>query len=593
MALNFDDIKQAASAMHPAQAMEVAKIAQLAAADAMREGSIWTGKPVLSAGLAAVEPDSLGAIHTGFPGRLIAAWPSLTGQVNGTLTTITDALGATKPGVRLVRGAGGAFAECPVALEQYTPAKGTYPTLSLEVSNPTNNVIDFGVRLAGLPGGKAIIYGGSIKPTGGVLQRVAMSHRATTGDTGWNFATPDKISAVGVMLLDNGPNGAGSALDELTFGEICANVKGKARILFSFDDVPANAVRRITPTLTTPSSGRSALEMLATFRLKAIFYIMPAMVGGAPTNITQQEVLAIQKAGHMIGSHSATHPIDAIGAGLRLLGPYGYNRSRASRAANAAEAATALNCRVVSTNSATGTFTTENAHQMSTGGKLMFYDPTQLPTGCSLNTTYYFIKTGANTFKLATTAGNASAGIAIPLPSNWVGLAEWRWPGSRPDDTAIYEDHMGGITGLTALGVTGHEPYFALPQGGWDHTVRSAIERSPTRHTRGIASPATTHRDMLVGWPTGGFASSTPYWVCGWPQAQFAMTSDQGATLAQITAAIDEAIEYGYTLFLYHHSITDSPDVLHGAMSYARTKIDQGLLENPSLEQLAIETRLS
>lgn len=44
MALNYDDIKMAASAMHPAQAMEVAKIAQLAVADALSEGAVWTGQ---------------------------------------------------------------------------------------------------------------------------------------------------------------------------------------------------------------------------------------------------------------------------------------------------------------------------------------------------------------------------------------------------------------------------------------------------------------------------------------------------------------------------------------------------------------------
>ena len=546
-----------------------------------------------SSGIDGVTPDGLGAIRGGSMGRLIAAWPSLTGQVGGTLTTVTDALGATKPGVRLVRGAGGAFADCAVALAAYRPAKGTYPTIAVECSNPTNRVIDFGVRLGGSPSGKAIIYGGSIKPTGGALKLMTMSRRATTGDTGWVWTgTPDDIVSVRVMIREDGPNGAGSAADELTFGEVFADVKGKARILFSFDDVPANAVRRAPLTVSTPVSGRSALDMLAYNKLKAIFYIVPALVGGVSTNITVDEVKAIQKAGHMIGAHSATHPIDATGAGLRLLGPYGYNRSRAARAANSIEAATALDCRVVSTNAATGTFTTENAHQMSTGGKLVFFDPLQLPSGCVLNTTYYFINTGANTFKLATTAGNANSGTAIALPSNWTGLAEWRWPGSRPDDTAIYEDHMAGINGLTALGITGHEPYFALPQGGWDHFVRAAIERSPTRHTRGIASPSSNHRDLLLGWPTGGSASSTPYWVCGWPQAQTAFTSDQGATLAQLTAALDEAIEYGYTMFLYHHSITDTPDVLHGFMAYARQKIDAGLLENPTLEEMIIETRL-
>lgn len=46
MALDYDDIKMAASAMHPAQAMEVAKIAQLAAKDALDEGKAWDGQPV-------------------------------------------------------------------------------------------------------------------------------------------------------------------------------------------------------------------------------------------------------------------------------------------------------------------------------------------------------------------------------------------------------------------------------------------------------------------------------------------------------------------------------------------------------------------
>lgn len=46
MALDFDDIKRSVSALHPAQAMEVAKIAQLAAKDAIDEGRTWNGQPV-------------------------------------------------------------------------------------------------------------------------------------------------------------------------------------------------------------------------------------------------------------------------------------------------------------------------------------------------------------------------------------------------------------------------------------------------------------------------------------------------------------------------------------------------------------------
>lgn len=538
-----------------------------------------------------IQLDGLGALRGGSMGRLVCNWATLSAQVNGTLVTIANQQGVLKAGVRIVRSASVAFAESAVALAPYTPAKGKYPALAFEIANPTNRVLDFKVRVWNASG-KAIVYGGSVKPTGGALKLMSMSPKATIADTGWNFTTPDQIVSVRVDQRDDGPNGPWVAGDELTFGEVSADAKGKARFLFSFDDVPANAVRRSALTVSSQPSGLSTLEMLAYFKLKAIFYIVPTLVGGSSTNITVEEVLTIQRAGHVIGSHSLTHPIDAIGAGLRLLGPYGYNRSRASRAANAIEAATTADCRVISTNSSTGTFTTEGAHQMLTGGKLVFFDPLQLPTGCTLNTTYYVINTGASTFKLATTAGLANAGTAITLPSNWTGLAEWRWPGSRPDDTAIYEDVMGGINGLTALGLTGHEDFFALPQGGWDHFVRTAVERTPVKHTRGIASPSSNHRTVGLGWATGGTASSTPYLACGWPQQQDAMTSDQGATAEEIIAYMDDGIDNGYTMANYHHSMTDTTAVLHAVMAAARTRIDAGTLENPTLEEMMLDMHM-
>lgn len=50
MALDFKDIAPAVSALHPAQAMEVAKIAQMAVNDAMREGQIWDSSEVVGGG---------------------------------------------------------------------------------------------------------------------------------------------------------------------------------------------------------------------------------------------------------------------------------------------------------------------------------------------------------------------------------------------------------------------------------------------------------------------------------------------------------------------------------------------------------------
>lgn len=47
MELEFDDIKHAVSALHPAQAMEVAKIAQIAVAEAVRSKGNWDNSPAL------------------------------------------------------------------------------------------------------------------------------------------------------------------------------------------------------------------------------------------------------------------------------------------------------------------------------------------------------------------------------------------------------------------------------------------------------------------------------------------------------------------------------------------------------------------
>lgn len=203
------------------------------------------------------------------------------------------------------------------------------------------------------------------------------------------------------------------------------------------------------------------------------------------------------------------------------------------------------------------------------------------------------INTGATTFKLATTPGNANAGIAITLPSNWSGLAEWRWPGSAPDDSAIYDDIKAGIDGLTLKGFRGHEKFFALPQGGWDHFVRSAVERLGIGHTRGISSTAANHRDLHVGHSTGGTTSSSPYVVLGgWPEQGSAISTDQAFSLAQATAFVDECITFGYTGANYHHSVQNSADILDGLLAYLKTKSDEGLIDVMTVWELFEEVQL-
>ena len=534
-----------------------------------------------------------GAGFKGTMGRQVATWSAFSVAVQGNATLISTDLppqpdNATNS-VRLVRNASPvSIGTCAVALSAYTPvASSIYPSVGVWVKNPGTRVLDFRVRFWNVGSTRSVSYGGSIRPGRG-WQFMTLSGRATVAGN-WTIGT-DQIGTVWVEQTDVGPNGAWVAGDELLFGAVYADVKARPRFMLTFDDVPSNAIRPYPLSASAPASGRSAKQMLDYYGFRGTVYVTSTLVGGVPTNITASEIQSLIDAGWSLGSHSTTHPIDAIGAGLRLLGPYGYNRSRASRAGNAAEAATMLDCRVISATTGTNVLTCESNHSMSVGSKFTFVGTA--PTGFQTGVTYYVTAPSGATLKLASTPGNAYSGTAIAVPSNWTGLAEWRWPGSAPDDSAIYADIKGGIDGLTAMGFRGHELFHALPQGGWDHYVRSAVERLGIRHARGISSPAANHRSIHIGYPTGGSCSSTPFWVPGWPEQADAISTDQSFTLPQATAYVDECIANGYTGANYHHSVSDSPDVLDGLLAYLKTKSDAGEIDVVTVWELFEQTRL-
>lgn len=522
----------------------------------------------------------------GSMGRQVALWASFSVAAQGNASLISTDLppqpdNATNS-VRLVRNASPVSAgECAVALSAYTPvASSIYPSVGIWVKNPGTRVLDFRVRFWNVGGTRSVSYGGSIRPGRG-WQFMTLSGKATVAGN-WTIGA-DAIGSVRVEQTDAGPNGAWVDGDELRFGAVYADIKARPRFMLTFDDVPANVIRPFALSASAPVSGRSAKQMLDYYGFRGTVYVVPNLVGGVSTNVTASELQELIASGWAIGSHSATHPIDAIGAGLRLLGPYGYQRSLAVGNLTA-------NCRVTSTTAATDVFACEANHNMSVGSKLEFVGTA--PTGFSTGVTYYVTAPSGSTFKLASSAGNANAGTAIDVTSDWSGTAEWRWPGSAPDDSAIYADLKGGIDGLTALGIRGHEFFMALPQGGWDHYVRSAVESLGIRHTRGISSTAANHRSIHIGYPTGGSVSSTPFWAPGWPEQADAISTDQSFTLVQAKDYVDECITFGYTGANYHHSSSDSPDVLDGLLAYLKTKSDAGLIDVVTVWDLADELRL-
>ena len=533
-----------------------------------------------------IVPDGMGAGVKGFMGRQVATWGSFYVAAQGNATLINTDFppqpdNATNS-VRLIRNASPTSAgECAVAVQAYTPVTSTlYPTVGVWVKNPGTRPLDFRIRFWNVGGTRSVSYGGSTRPGRG-WQFMTLSGKATVAGN-WTIGT-DAIGSVRVEQTDAGPNGAWVEGDELRFGAVYADVKARPKFMLTFDDVPSNVIRPYPLTATAPASGRSAKQMLDYYGFKGTVYCVPDLMDRNSSLVTTEEIQNILNSGWAIGSHSATHPIDATGAGLRLLGPYGYQRSRQVGNLTA-------DCRVVSTATGTNIFTCEANHNMSVGGKLEFVNTA--PTGFLVGITYYVTAPSGTTFKLARTAADANSGTAITVSSAWTGTAEWRWPGSAPDDSAIYADIKAGIDGLTAKGIRGHKLFFALPQGGWDHYVRSAVERLGIRHTRGISSVSANHRSIHLGYPTGGTVSSSPFWAPGWPEQADAISTDQSFSLAQATAYVDECITFGYTGANYHHSVTDSPDVLDGLLAYLKTKVDAGLIDVVTVWDLFEQTRL-
>lgn len=543
-----------------------------------------TGSAAQAIVSAASKPRGLRGLKASM-GRQICVWPSLT-AVNGDVTLVDYAFpvpdGATKS-VRLGYSAvaGGSNAHAPVAFSAYTPATGTFPALGVWIYNPTSRALDFRLRLWNEAFNRSIVYGGSAAPGEGFYTLSSLATVLTT----WTFPT-DKIAAVRVEQPTGGtllPNSSGewSPGEYLVFGPTYADIKGRAAVLITFDDVPDTLTEPYPQSASVPPSGRSALEMLTYFGLKGNVFLSSKVFGKGGAK--PEHIRKVQDAGWTVGSHTRSHPVNAAGDGLRLLGPMGWNYSRA--AGNGRN-----DCRVISTGASTDTLTCEGNHSLSVGSKIEF--TTGAPTGLAVGVTYWPFATSGATMKLATTEANANAGIAIDLPSDWTGTVEFRFAGSAPDISAIRADIRGGIDDITAAGITGHERYFALPQGGWDRYVREACEAEGVKVVRGTASPAVTHRPLYVGpgvscRPTGGTASGSPNCPPGWPHIAHSVSVDGGAwSLAQALAFNTALCDNGWVGSLYHHSTADNAAELHAYLADVAAKRDGGLLEVPTLQEL-------
>lgn len=159
-------------------------------------------------------------------------------------------------------------------------------------------------------------------------------------------------------------------------------------------------------------------------------------------------------------------------------------------------------------NNATGqTFTaattdicTATAHGFKTGDRVRVSTSSALPTGLSADTTYYVIKLTADTFKLATTDANATAGTAIDISGTGTGT-----------QTITGYENVTGIFGSLSEAIA---LLSGVPSQTADIAAMFGIPQVMIGET--LSDPISNFTLMLMKWQAAGtgnlFVSPTAIW---------------------------------------------------------------------------------
>jgi hypothetical protein len=301
-------------------------------------------------------------------------------------------------------------------------------------------------------------------------------HSAAFGTSGTFTIGTTQFNAV--RFFENGggtTRPACNAADKAQFGPVYLTPRGKAFAFVRFDDGTAD---QYTPriTLSTPYVGNSGvtipsgvplsgLSIVQAFGLKATCYVLTSCVGKAGNFMTLAQLLELQNTyGWCIAFQSAANPLDLNNAGLRLLGPYGYDLK------------TNVYTSIASVDTSANTITTTAAHKITrvTGtagvqGYPVEVYGTNLPAPLQTGTKYWLRETTTTAFQLHPTEADANANTnAIDLTTTGtVGNFDYRYWGSANDGTAIAADFTAGQAQMQAWGLSGWRHY-APNQGAYD-----------------------------------------------------------------------------------------------------------------------------
>ena len=180
---------------------------------------------------------------------------------------------------------------------------------------------------------------------------------------------------------------------------------------------------------------------------------------------------------------------------------------------------------------------------------------------------------GSHCNTLSTSAGfpsvDGNSGLRVLGPYGYAKAgAGYTWLGQPVvnNDTSIYAEVEAGISAMAALGFADTAGHFALPEGGYDSYVCSALDRTRVLTVRGVSMSRTGTPDNahslgygIPGGVGGYIAQSTKHTVTSKkPWITTGIQCDGTKTIANITAYVDDVITNGAVGTGFTHSFNST-----------------------------------
>ena len=395
--------------------------------------------------------------------------------------------------------------------------------------------------------------------------------------------------------------------DTIAAGPIYANPAAKAFAFVRFDDgtIDQYVARQqitsggggayvgqsgITIPINTPYS---MLGLVQAFGLKANCFVLTRHIG--KTNfMTMAQLQDLQNTyGWNICTQTHYNPLNLANAGIRLLGPYGYDYKTSTYGSISGVAANVV--------------TTSSAHQITRatgfagyqGFPVTLYGSALPASSFNTSTVYWLRETSTTQFTFHLTEDDSINGTNIVTLD--VGGTAWdfRYANSTADGSAVGSDLTIAQGILQANGLTGWRHY-APNQGAYDPISEAAINTlraaGNMRVVSGIFGSTGTLDSAFfprvangaVGFGTGT-AASKQFNTSGaeWMTCPVAIATES-VTEANIRLAVDNAIQTGSVIGNYQHFMSTETTMrqLIAYLDHIRLRVNQGLLLTGTMDDL-------